>query len=188
VSAFDDLVEEAERVSKTAPTTRPTSTSSTAESTPDAGSARVERNAERHLGDSPISVAPHERHVGRGPRLTQERDSRGHWSDGRTPLIALSHLDLSVSDRHESAMWYAGVLEFETQGDRFNEVAQLPWIHLAHPCRLSVGLGQHPDSPGEPFDERHPGLDHVSSPSGHGCPWPCESPRAWPVKVPVCVT
>lgn len=56
-----------------------------------------------------------------------------------TPLIGLAHLDLSVSDRHERAEWYGGVLGFEIQGDRFNEVAQLPWIHLAHPCGLSMG-------------------------------------------------
>lgn len=86
--------------------------------------------------------------------------------DGRmtsaTPLSGLSHLDLSVSDRHTSAEWYADVLGFEILGDRFNEAARLPWIQLAHPCGLSMGLVEHLDNPGEPFDERRTGLDHVS--------------------------
>jgi catechol 2,3-dioxygenase-like lactoylglutathione lyase family enzyme len=79
-----------------------------------------------------------------------------------TPLIGLSHLDLSVSDRHASAEWYASVLGFEIRGDRWNEVARLRWTHLVHPCGLSVGLVEHPDNPGDPFDERRAGLDHVS--------------------------
>jgi glyoxylase I family protein len=78
------------------------------------------------------------------------------------PLEGLSHLDLSVTDRHESARWYADVLGFEIRGDRFNQAAQLHWIHLVHPCGLSMGLIEHPDNPGEPFDERRSGLDHVS--------------------------
>jgi catechol 2,3-dioxygenase-like lactoylglutathione lyase family enzyme len=79
-----------------------------------------------------------------------------------TPLAGLSHLDLSVTDRHASARWYADVLGFEIRGDRFNEDARLPWVHLVHPCGLSMGLVEHPDNPGEPFDERRTGLDHVS--------------------------
>ena len=46
-----------------------------------------------------------------------------------TPLTGLSHLDLSVSERHTSAQWYADVLRFEIRADRFNEHAQLPWVH-----------------------------------------------------------
>ena len=79
-----------------------------------------------------------------------------------TPLSGLSHLDLSVSDRHASAEWYAAVLGFEIQGDRFNEAAHLPWVQLMHPCGLSIGLVEHPDHRGEPFDEARTGLDHVS--------------------------
>jgi glyoxylase I family protein len=86
--------------------------------------------------------------------------------DGRvvspTPLRGLSHLDLSVSDRHASARWYADVLGFEIRGDRFNASAGLQWIHVVHPCGLRMGLVEHPDNPGEPFDERRTGLDHVS--------------------------
>jgi glyoxylase I family protein len=79
-----------------------------------------------------------------------------------TSLTGLSHLDLSVSDRHTSAQWYADVLGFEIRGDRFNEAAQLPWVHLLHPCGLSIGLVEHPDNLGDLFDERRSGLDHVS--------------------------
>lgn len=42
-----------------------------------------------------------------------------------TPLTGLSHLDLSVSDRHASAQWYSDVLGFEIRGDRLNEAARL---------------------------------------------------------------
>jgi len=76
-------------------------------------------------------------------------------------LTGLSHLDLSVSDRHLSARWYADVLGFEIRGDRFNEPARLAWVHLVHPCGLSIGLVEHPDNAGVPFDERRAGLDHV---------------------------
>jgi glyoxylase I family protein len=79
-----------------------------------------------------------------------------------TPLTGLSHLDLSVSERHTSAQWYADVLGFEIRADRFNEHAQLPWVHLVHPCGLSIGLVEHPDNPGDLFDERRSGLDHLS--------------------------
>jgi glyoxylase I family protein len=79
-----------------------------------------------------------------------------------SPLRGLSHLDLSVSDRHVSARWYADVLGFEIRGDRFNAGADLQWVHVVHPCGLSMGLGEHPDNPGQPFDERRTGLDHVS--------------------------
>jgi glyoxylase I family protein len=82
---------------------------------------------------------------------------------GIPPLTGLSHLDLSVSDRHASASWYADVLGFDIRGDRFNEAAQLHWIHLVHPaCGLSMGLVEHPNNPGARFDERRSGLDHVS--------------------------
>jgi catechol 2,3-dioxygenase-like lactoylglutathione lyase family enzyme len=79
-----------------------------------------------------------------------------------TPLAGLSHLDLSVSNRHASAQWYADALGFEIRGDRFNQAARLPWVHVVHPCGLSMGLVEHPDNPGEPFDECRSGLDHVS--------------------------
>jgi catechol-2,3-dioxygenase len=38
-----------------------------------------------------------------------------------SPLSGISHLDLSVLNRHASAEWYAEVLGFEIRGDRFNE-------------------------------------------------------------------
>jgi catechol 2,3-dioxygenase-like lactoylglutathione lyase family enzyme len=77
-------------------------------------------------------------------------------------LTGISHLDLSVSDRHVSARWYAAVLGFRIRGDRYNERAGLEWTHVEHPCGLSIGLVQHPDNPGSAFDERRVGLDHVS--------------------------
>jgi catechol 2,3-dioxygenase-like lactoylglutathione lyase family enzyme len=62
-----------------------------------------------------------------------------------------------------SARWYESVLGFEIRGERFNEAAGLPWVHLIHPSsRVSVGLVEHPDNSGERFDERRSGLDHLS--------------------------
>jgi catechol 2,3-dioxygenase-like lactoylglutathione lyase family enzyme len=77
-------------------------------------------------------------------------------------LTGLSHLDLSVSDRHASARWYADVLGFEIRGDRYSDAARLHWMHLVHPCGLSIGLVEHSGPSLEPFDERRAGLDHVS--------------------------
>ena len=77
-------------------------------------------------------------------------------------LRRLSHIDLSVSDRHASASWYVTTLGFENHGDRSNDVTGLRWVHLVHPCGLHIGLVEHPDNPGDPFDERRTGLDHVS--------------------------
>jgi glyoxylase I family protein len=51
---------------------------------------------------------------------------------------------------------------FEIRGDRFNEAAQLAWVHPVQPCGLSIGLVEHTDNPGVSFDERRAGLDHVS--------------------------
>lgn len=78
-------------------------------------------------------------------------------------LSGLSHVDLTVSDRHASERWYADLLGFEVRSDRFNEAAGLHWSHLVHPvCDLSIGLVEHADGDGMPFDERRVGLDHLS--------------------------
>ena len=83
--------------------------------------------------------------------------------EGVAPLTGVSHIDLSVSDRMTSARWYELVLGFEMRGERFNEAAGLPWVHLIHPISgVSLGLVEHSDNPGGRFDERRCGLDHLS--------------------------
>ncbi|MDA8357830.1 MAG: VOC family protein [Actinomycetota bacterium] len=75
-------------------------------------------------------------------------------------FFGIGHLDLSVSDVEASAAWYENVL-----GLRRLRRAAFPertMIVLRHdPSGLVVGLNQHQGSPGEPFDERRAGLDHV---------------------------
>ena len=75
-------------------------------------------------------------------------------------FIGIGHLDLSVSDVEASAAWYETVLGLR----RLRRVAfpERTMIVLRHdPSGLVVGLNQHQGFPGEPFDERRAGLDHV---------------------------
>ncbi len=78
-----------------------------------------------------------------------------------TPLFSgISHLDLSVSDVEASAAWYARVLGLR----RLRQVTfpERSMVVLRHdPSGLVIGLNQHRGFPGEPFDERRAGLDHV---------------------------
>jgi glyoxylase I family protein len=72
----------------------------------------------------------------------------------------IGHLDLSVSDVEASAEWYEKVLGLR----RLRRVAfpERTMIVLRHDASgLVVGLNQHQGFPGEPFDERRAGLDHV---------------------------
>ncbi len=75
-------------------------------------------------------------------------------------FFGIGHLDLSVSDVEASAAWYEQVLGLR----RLRRVV-LPgrtMIVLRHDASgLVVGLNQHKGFPGEPFDERRAGLDHV---------------------------
>lgn len=79
-----------------------------------------------------------------------------------TGITGVSHIDLSVSNRERSADWYRSVLGFEIRGERLNERAGVPWVHLIHPGGVNLALVQHPDNDGAPFDERRSGLDHLS--------------------------
>ncbi|MHB1595722.1 MAG: VOC family protein [Streptosporangiaceae bacterium] len=75
-------------------------------------------------------------------------------------FFGIGHLDLSVSDVEASAAWYEKVLGLR----RLRRVAfpERTMIVLRHDASgLVVGLNQHQGFPGEPFDERRAGLDHV---------------------------
>ena len=75
-------------------------------------------------------------------------------------FLGIGHLDLSVSDVERSAAWYAKLLGLR----RLRRVAfpDRTMVVLRHDASdLVVGLNQHEGFPGEPFDERRPGLDHV---------------------------
>ncbi len=75
-------------------------------------------------------------------------------------FFGIGHLDLSVSDVEASATWYANVLGLRRL--RRAEFPQRTMVVLRHETSgLIIGLNQHRDFPGEPFDERRAGLDHV---------------------------
>lgn len=77
-----------------------------------------------------------------------------------TSFAGISHLDLSVSDVEMSASWYERVLGLRRL--RRVEFPTRTMIVLLHEgAGLVIGLNQHEGFPGEPFDERRAGLDHV---------------------------
>ena len=75
-------------------------------------------------------------------------------------FIGIGHLDLSVSDVGASATWYEEVLGLRRL--RRVDFPERTMIVLYHDASgLVIGLNQHQGYPGEPFDERRAGLDHV---------------------------
>lgn len=95
---------------------------------------------------------------GMGPLRSTERRERRHMETAA--FLRISHLDLSVSDVEASASWYERVLGLRRL--RRAEYPKRTMIVLLHQASgLVIGLNQHQGSPGEPFDERRAGLDHV---------------------------
>ena len=79
------------------------------------------------------------------------------------PIIGISHVDLSVRDRVVSAQWYVDVLGFDISREGANATFGITSTVLVHPnTPLSIALVEHEGNPGEPFDERRCGLDHLS--------------------------
>lgn len=77
------------------------------------------------------------------------------------PLIQIHHLSLTVTDLARSVAWYCDVLGFvidaEVTGDAFRRT------RLRQPgSDVVVTLTRHDTGVPGPFDERAPGLDHVS--------------------------
>lgn len=76
------------------------------------------------------------------------------------PIIGLSHLSISVTDRDTSVQWYGDVLGFtpfqKEDDDRF-----LKTICIHSDGLTVLGIVQHHDAAG-PFDHRRAGLDHLA--------------------------
>jgi glyoxylase I family protein len=73
------------------------------------------------------------------------------------------HLGLTVRDVEVSAAWYAGVLGFRRVGEYEAPDGTRRKVFLRHDgLAVRLGLTQHRPGPGEPFDERRTGLDHLA--------------------------
>ncbi len=81
-------------------------------------------------------------------------------------ITGVSHIDLTVSDLARSAEWYSELLGLTRILEGRNDEHQFASCYLLHPPSLLVfGLVQHDepsDRPGDRFDERRIGLDHLS--------------------------
>ena len=70
-------------------------------------------------------------------------------------------MGFTVPDADRSAAWYQDVFEMQLvlQSDEDGVAIRI----LAHPgSGWIMGLREHPDQPGGPFDERRTGLDHLA--------------------------
>jgi catechol 2,3-dioxygenase-like lactoylglutathione lyase family enzyme len=71
----------------------------------------------------------------------------------------LQHVALSVRDIDASADWYARLFDLTLVAE-FDEPA--PMKVFMTPDRQAIDLRQDPDVDGEPFSQKHVGLDHVA--------------------------
>ena len=75
-------------------------------------------------------------------------------------FAGLSHVSLSVRDRHASRAWYGDVLGFKMIEESLEDAYE-EWI-LFHPqTRVILCLQQHRSNRGEEFDPTRTGGDHV---------------------------
>ncbi|ONH27740.1 VOC family protein [Pseudofrankia asymbiotica] len=76
------------------------------------------------------------------------------------PPSGVSHVGLTVTDLNRSCAWYAEVLGWkELLRDRGDTTS---FAHGVLPGGLSLVLREHDQRVVEPFDEKRPGLDHLS--------------------------
>jgi glyoxylase I family protein len=78
-------------------------------------------------------------------------------------ITGLHHLGLSVRDVEASAAWYENVLGFRRSGKFEAPDGSRSKVFLRHEgLAIRLGLTQHRPGPCAPFDETHPGLDHLA--------------------------
>jgi catechol 2,3-dioxygenase-like lactoylglutathione lyase family enzyme len=78
-------------------------------------------------------------------------------------ITGLHHLGLTVRDVQASAAWYEDVLGFRRSGEFEAPDGSRSKVFLRHEgLSIRLGLTQHRPGPGGPFDETHPGLDHLA--------------------------
>lgn len=80
------------------------------------------------------------------------------------PLLSgVHHVALTVTDVERSVPWYERVLGFSTIGRDDQGEHGLRKVFLRGPgFGITLTLVQHPAGGGTQFDERRPGLDHLS--------------------------
>jgi glyoxylase I family protein len=76
-------------------------------------------------------------------------------------FAGLSHVSLSVRDRHASRAWYGEVLGFEMIEESLEEAYE-EWILFHRQNRVVLCLQQHRTNRGEEFDPTRTGGDHVA--------------------------
>jgi glyoxylase I family protein len=83
---------------------------------------------------------------------------------GTTPSVhGIDHLGLTVTDVEASARWYEAVLGFQRIGAFEAPGGERRKVFLAHAGLLQrLGLCEHRGMAESVFDERRPGLDHLS--------------------------
>lgn len=75
---------------------------------------------------------------------------------------AVHHLNLSVTDLERSVAWYSQLFGLTTLVRLDDDEHEFSKVILRHPSGLLVGLTAHRANPGDPFDERRSGVDHVA--------------------------
>lgn len=75
-------------------------------------------------------------------------------------IQGFSHVSLSVTDHEASARWYEEVFGFTTI-EKLDEPKYAESVTL-HPSGAILCLQQHHGNPGDPFDPRRTGGDHVA--------------------------
>jgi catechol 2,3-dioxygenase-like lactoylglutathione lyase family enzyme len=74
----------------------------------------------------------------------------------------ITHIAVTVSDLRRSAAWYADLFGTQPVLDEDVEAGDFHHTVFALGGGNLFGLHRHVDPSGAPFDERSPGLDHVS--------------------------